>query len=66
LTIDGRDMTVTVTGHCGRISVDSVINHVTADSTDTIDADGVNNVVTYYSGSPRITKTGAQKSIQQG
>jgi uncharacterized membrane protein YeaQ/YmgE (transglycosylase-associated protein family) len=66
LTVDGRDETVTVTGHCARVSVDGVIHHVTVDSTDAIDVDGVNNVVTYHSGSPHVTKSGAQNTVQQG
>jgi hypothetical protein len=66
LTVDGRDETVTVTGHCARVSVDGVIHHVTVDSADTIDVDGVNNVVTYHAGSPHVTKSGAQNNVQQG
>jgi hypothetical protein len=63
LSVDGRDMTVTVTGHCSRLSVDGVISHVTVDSADAIDVDGVNNVVTYHSGSPQITKSGGQNTV---
>jgi hypothetical protein len=66
LTVDGRDETVTVTGHCGRISVDGVINHVTVDSVDEIDTEGINNVVTYHSGSPRIASGGSHNIVQQG
>src|SRR4051794_28201170 len=49
LTVDGRDETVTVTGHCSSVSVDGVIHHVTIDSADSIDVDGIHNVVTYHS-----------------
>jgi uncharacterized coiled-coil protein SlyX len=66
LTVDGRAETVTVTGHCARVSVDGVIHHVTVDSADAIDVDGINNVVTYHSGSPHVTKSGAQNTVQQG
>ncbi len=66
LSIDGRDMTVTVTGHCGRISVDGVINHITVDSVDAIDVDGINNVITYHSGAPKITKSGGQNTVHKG
>ncbi len=65
LSIDGRDMTVTVTGHCGRVSVDGVINHVTVDSVDAIDVDRINNVVTFHSGTPKITKSGGQNTVQK-
>ncbi|HUO39223.1 MAG TPA: DUF3060 domain-containing protein, partial [Mycobacterium sp.] len=66
LTVTGRDFTVTITGHCGRLSVDGVINHVTVDAVDIIDVDGVNNVVTFHTGSPQITNNGLKNTIQQG
>jgi hypothetical protein len=39
---------------------------VTVELVDAIDADGVNNVATYHSGSPQITQAGAQNAVQQG
>jgi hypothetical protein len=65
LTVDGRDETVTVTGHCSSLSVEGVIHHVTIDSADAIDVDGVHNVVTYHSGSPKINDSGLN-SVKQG
>jgi hypothetical protein len=65
LTVDGRDETVTVTGHCSSVSVDGVIHHVTIDSADAIDVDGIHNVVTYHSGSPKITNSGLN-TVAQG
>ena len=66
LSIDGRDMTVTITGHCAQLSVDGVIHHITVDSVDAIDIDGINNIVTYHSGSPTITRSGGQNTVHQG
>jgi Protein of unknown function (DUF3060) len=66
LTVDGREMTVTVTGHCARISVDGVIHHITVDSVDTIDVDGIHNVVIYHSGAPKVTNAGGQNTVEQG
>ncbi len=66
LSVDGREMTVNVTGHCAKISVDGVINHVTVDSVDAIDVDGIHNVVTYHSGSPKVTQRNNQNTVQQG
>lgn len=65
VTVDGRDETVTVTGHCSSVSVDGVIHHVTIDSADSIDVDGIHNVVTYHSGSPKVTNSG-QNTVRQG
>ncbi len=66
LTVDGRAETVTVTGHCARLSVDGVIHHITVDSVDTIDVDGINNVITYHSGSPQITREGGHNTVERG
>ena len=66
LIVDGRDETITVTGHCSSVSVDGVIHHVTIDSADTIDVDGLNNVITYHSGSPHVTSSGFSNSVKQG
>jgi hypothetical protein len=66
LSIDGRNMTVTVTGHCAQLSVDGVISHITVDSVDAIEIDGINNVITYHSGSPTVTKSGGQNTVRQG
>lgn len=66
LSIDGRDMTVTITGHCAQLSVDGVIHHITVDSVDAIDIDGINNVVTYHSGSPTVTRSGGHNTVRQG
>ncbi|APE15547.1 DUF3060 domain-containing protein [Mycolicibacterium pallens] len=65
LTVTGRDMTVTVTGHCARLSIDGVINHITIDSVDAIDVDGLQNVVTYHSGTPTITQSNDQNTVGQ-
>ena len=66
LTVAGISMTVTVTGHCGQLTVSGSSNHVTVDSADTIDADGIDNVVILHSGSPQITNNGIDNTIQQG
>ena len=66
LTVKGRDMSVTVTDHCGRLSVDGVINHITVNSVDAIDVDGIHNVVTFHSGSPKVTNSGGQNTVGQG
>jgi hypothetical protein len=67
LTVDGSGLTVTVTGHCARLTVDGVNSHITVDSADAIDIDGVDNVVIFHSGSPQITKNGIDNNtVHQG
>jgi hypothetical protein len=60
----GNDDTFTVTGHCERVTVSGNNDHVTLDSADNIEASGVGTVVTYHSGTPTVTQSGA--TVQQG
>jgi hypothetical protein len=64
--VDGREMTVTISGHCASITVDGVINKVSVDSADTVDIDGIHNVVTYHSGSPKVTNRNGLNTVSQG
>jgi hypothetical protein len=64
--VDGREMTVTISGHCASIAVDGVINKVSVDSTDTVDVDGIHNVVTYHSGSPKVTNRNGLNTVGHG
>lgn len=65
LTINGRDEMVTVTGHCIHLSVDGVIHHISVDSADMIDVNGLDNVITYRFGSPRVTNSGFRNVVQK-
>jgi hypothetical protein len=42
-----------------------VIHHVTVDSVDSIEIDGIHNVVTYRSGSPKITQRNNLNTVAQ-
>jgi hypothetical protein len=66
LTVDGRDETVTITGHCAQLLVDGVIHHITVDSADAIDVNGLNNIITFHSGAPKITNSGFGNAVTQG
>jgi hypothetical protein len=65
VTVSGMGNTVTITGHCTTVVVSGMQNKVTLDSSDQIKASGVNNVITYHSGSPDI-QNGGNNQVQQG
>ena len=64
--VSGVSNTVVITGHCTSLTVSGVQNAVTVDAVDTIDASGFNNKITYHTGSPKISKSGAGNVVQQG
>jgi hypothetical protein len=66
LVLSGNNNTFTVTGHCVSLSVSGNQNHVTVDSADTIDAGGIGTVTTYHSGTPKITNSGINVTVNQG
>jgi Protein of unknown function (DUF3060) len=65
VNVSGVRNTITITGHCVNLQVSGIENHVTVDSADTIGASGINNQVTYKSGTPRIDSAG-DNVVQQG
>lgn len=64
--ISGMSNTVVITGHCASLTVSGIENTVTVDAVDTILASGINNKVTYRSGSPKVSKSGSGNVVQQG
>lgn len=66
ITISGISNNITITGHCGTVNVSGLQNVVTVDAVDVIDASGLNNKVTYHSGSPKISKAGSGNIVEQG
>lgn len=66
ITISGISNTVVLTGHCATVNVSGLQNVITVDNVDTIEASGLNNKVTYHSGSPKISKNGSGNVVEQG
>ncbi len=66
VSVSGLSNTVTITGHCASLSVAGVQNVITVDAVDSIDASGVNNKITYHSGTPKISNSGDLNVVQQG
>jgi hypothetical protein len=66
LDIAGSNNTVVITGNCVSVNVSGVNNIVTVDSADTIVVSGVDNRLTFRSGSPQISKSGFGNVVEQG
>ena len=66
VTVSGISNTIVIAGHCASLTVSGMNNSVTVDAVDTIEASGLNNRVTFHSGSPQITKSGSGNVVQQG
>ena len=55
-----------ISGHCSRLEVSGMDNHVTVDAAAAIEASGMNNKITFHSGSPQIDKSGFSNTVEQG
>jgi hypothetical protein len=66
VSVSGVSNKVVITGHCASLTVAGMQNTITVDAADTIDASGLNNQVTYHSGSPKISKSGDGNVVEQG
>ncbi|MBW0017852.1 MAG: DUF3060 domain-containing protein [Mycobacterium sp.] len=66
VTVSGISNTITITGHCKSLTVSGMKNSVTVDAADTIEASGLNNEVTYHTGTPQVSKSGEGNVVQQG
>jgi DUF3060 family protein len=65
LTLNGRNLQVTVIGHCANLFVNGWGHRVTVDSADGIRVNGGNTVVVYHSGQPAVSKNG-NVTVEQG
>lgn len=66
VSVSGVDNMVTITGHCARVEVSGVENNVSIESTDSINASGMNNRVRYLSGDPNIDQSGFDNVVERG
>jgi hypothetical protein len=65
LTLSSYAIKFNVTGHCASLAISSYSNNVTVDSVDSINVSGYDNVVTYHSGSPKISDSGNNNNIRR-
>jgi hypothetical protein len=66
VTISGVSNNVVITGHCTTVNVSGIDNTVTVDSADQIVASGMQNRVTYHSGTPDIPDPGESNTVTRG
>lgn len=66
VSISGVRNTVTVTGYCTRVDVSGVNNVVTIENAGAIDVSGIRNRVQFRSGSPELSKSGIDNTLERG
>jgi Protein of unknown function (DUF3060) len=66
VNISGISNTVVITGHCASLTVSGSKNSITVDAVDTIQVSGIDNQVTYHTGSPSQDQSGFGNVIRQG
>lgn len=66
VSVSGKGNKVDITGHCTGLIVSGFENIVTVESADEIIASGFDNRVTFLSGSPQISESGFDNTVEQG
>lgn len=66
VTVNGSANRVDITGHCLTLTVSGSGNTVSVDVADAITASGLNNVVTFHAGSPRVETGGIGNVVKPG
>ncbi|MDT5338063.1 MAG: hypothetical protein QOD90_3568 [Mycobacterium sp.] len=66
LTVGGGSSPVTIHGHCASLVVSGIDGVVTIDSVDVITLNGIDNHVTYHSGTPKVTNGGISNTASLG
>jgi hypothetical protein len=66
VTISGVSNTVVLTGRCDRVDVSGIENVVTLEEAGAIVVSGLNNKVTFRSGTPELSKSGIGNTLERG
>lgn len=66
VNVNGIGQKIAPTGHCSTVTVNGIENVVRIDSADVIETSGINNRVTYRSGSPKIINKGPGNVVERG
>lgn len=65
-SVSGVHNTVTITGNCTRVDVSGVENMVTIESAGAITVSGIGNRVEFLSGSPELSRSGIDNTLERG
>jgi hypothetical protein len=66
VNVSGVSNTVLITGQCANVSVSGVKNEVTVEASAQISASGMDNRVTYLSGTPVVDDSGMSNVVERG
>jgi hypothetical protein len=66
VTVNGSANRVDVTGHCASLTVSGSGNQVSVDAADAITASGLNNVITFRTGTPHVESGGIGNVVKPG
>ena len=66
VSISGVDNTVVLTGRCDRVDVSGVQNSVTIDDAGAIVVSGLNNRVVFRYGTPELSQSGFDNTLERG
>ena len=66
VSISGVDNTVVLTGRCDRVDVSGVQNSVTIDDAGAIVVSGLNNKVVFHYGTPELSQSGFDNTLERG
>ncbi|MDT5022881.1 MAG: hypothetical protein QOI33_3405 [Mycobacterium sp.] len=66
VSVSGVGNQVVLTGHCASLSISGVRNKVIVDATESIEASGFDNDITYLIGTPHIDNSGTGNVVHKG
>ncbi|CAN5336070.1 hypothetical protein BH09ACT8_BH09ACT8_31940 [soil metagenome] len=66
VSISGISSTVVISGHCLTVQISGVSNVVMIESTDAINASGIENRITFRTGAPAVVNSGSGNTVEQG
>jgi hypothetical protein len=65
IDVGGTNNQISLTGRCGKVTVEGIGNTVCLETAASIDAGGRNNTVTYTRGEPKVSRPGVGAQVLQ-